>query len=214
MHAGEPEAGCLPQSERQIADVVRRALSRYGPLHQRDCSLAQDAGRLALGIALDHAGGRVGGLPADSGRSQSGAVSPDGVTVVAAEDNRQRRSQVQIAGGRLDTPDVGVPPAPEDPAVGDARGEGANGLDGAGQSFAAGQVYLGESTAVHEDVRVSVDQAGQSHPSAEVDRARSGGNPRGHRIVVADSAKPIAVDRDRRCVRLAGAGPDPRVAKN
>ena len=152
--------------------------------------LAQDAGRLAGGVALDDAARHVQRVRHRERRR----AHPQRMAVVRAQcDLRPRRDRVERVARRLLAPQLVAPAAPAQPAARLHLGRG-HALERLGERGAAEQPQLPPAERPAREVHVRVDQARHDARAADVDPPRA---RRRVGDVVEHGGDPVALDHDR-----------------
>ncbi len=174
--AGDPQGGKL--AERPIQGVAQGGALQTADerRHEVHGSLAQDAIRLAMLVALEAPTVRVGRPAADPRHRKSGARRPRRVPIVTHEVGRPAIHGLVQAGGHAGQLRL-APAAPAHPGI---RGQLLRGGTQAGNNGSAvGGVVerdgQGGSSQVHE-VNVEVVEAGNDRRVANVDEPRTGRN--------------------------------------
>jgi hypothetical protein len=172
---------------------------RRNPLgHQRHRRLAQDAGRLAAGVAFDASARRIRRGSHDSGRCQRSAVDPCRVTVGGDRVDRPvGHDRIELRLVQLALEERYVPSPAADPRLvrplGRARGDGGQELlHGRG----LGQRHVVQPDSARDQVHVRVVQPGQHGLAAEILHPRLGGDERLHGFVGADVHDAAGADGD------------------
>jgi hypothetical protein len=141
--------------------------------------LAQDPGRLAGGVALDHSAVR---LEVAAGARERGRVEPERVVVLRGEDHRRVGRDRVERGPRGRLGPVGVAPAePAQPPAGRHGREPVDDApDGVLQRPHPVQAHAAAGERPGREVDVRVVEAGQQAAAAEVDALGVGRRARGH----------------------------------
>ncbi len=178
----------------QAAVVVLGRRLRREPRHDRHRALVQGAGGAPVGVPLEAAVRRVGGLPGDPRQLERPAVDPGPVVVAVGQEHRPvRHDGVQLGGGRHPARERRHrPAAPEDPReVGVGLGIGPDGREVVRAPGVLGQVAPGALQPALHGVHVGVHEAGREQATGEIDDRP----PPGH-LHVADRRDPAVLHED------------------
>ncbi len=190
MYTGQPEPMRL--GNRVAHGGVDRVVGghRHDGVDQIHRLIAQDAGGLAVRIAVDDAGLRVGRCRRDAGHPQSQRIGASQVQVAAPEHDRVvGRGRVEILAG--EQPRLGpvglVPALALDPLAGRSGLRAfVQGLLHGGQRSQSGQPQLTPAQRPALEMKMRVDQARQDAPAAEIDHPAARPGERQDVIVAAD----------------------------
>ncbi|MDV7390914.1 hypothetical protein RZS08_06165, partial [Arthrospira platensis SPKY1] len=201
VDAGQPQAMGLRLRLQQPAAQQPLVRRRDVGLDEGDgVPLAQNAGGMAGGVALDLAFRGIGGGGADAGCAQGGAVDPPGVHVHAGQRHGYvGRDGVQQRGVRSHVPQVFVPAPAQHPLAGrGGRGSCRHALAHDVKVGDAEEADLPGADGDLQEVDVGVDEAGQYQPPPSVDAARVGSG-QGRYVGVGTDGEDTAVATGDRC---------------
>ena len=175
-----------------------RRRRRHDALDQRGGGVAEDAGGIAVVVAVDFAAGGIGGVAADAGELEGKRIGEGHVAVDALEEGG-----MAVAGGvdELAIGQDGRIPALMVPGAAANPGAGGEGFGVAGDAvaeigLAGGVAELDgdEGSAAGQEVNVSIIESGQKQAAGEVDGAGAGAGELADLRVAADGEDGVAVE--------------------
>ncbi len=200
LRGGEAVGDGVGHCEFEAAAPLRFAAGRNvlsNEFHPR--GFAEDAGRLALGVAIDLATCRVGGSAGNASGGECCRVGDGDVSIDAAKDGGMACCDgVDIASGgqSLVGPEGVIPAATRDPVTLGCAGRGElNAPLHFGEGGAPGEVDLQLDHASVAEMHMRIVEAGHDKGAVEIDLARGGAGegqaaaslPGGHDLAVAKS---------------------------
>ena len=124
LHGGDAPGGCIGKSQfHGLASLVVSG-PRDGVLHSLARRLAQNAGGLAVGIAIDFAALGIAAGDGDAGELQRARIGDGDMAIHATQKNGMIAGDlvdVPTRGQRFHGPKVFVPTAAQDPVAGGGR---------------------------------------------------------------------------------------------
>ena len=178
---------------------------RFGNVvfHQFDGGFKKDTGGVAVGIALDAAAGRVGGVLVNAGQTQSRAVDPGGVAAAVAEvDGVVGSNGVKLLGiGKSHhVPIIVFPAAPAHPFPGRGFANfGGNAPQRFAQATAAIEVDALKLEGVAVKMHVGIYKAGGGTTAVYIHHLAPCPQQRSHVVVIANTNDNVVANSNGRC---------------
>ena len=201
-HRGDAEPVRFPLRFLEARGQLRLGSLGEHFVHQVHRALAQCSARLAgARIPLDPSVRRIGRIAGDAGQCQRARVDPERMAVHRLERGRTVRHGLveQGLGGVRRREQRELPSATADPRqVGPGTGTGTDRIEDGRHAHQLGDGALAELRAADRWVHVRILEAGEHHPSLQLDDLRAWADEARRNAVAADVDDPAVAHGDRR----------------
>src|SRR5437660_2008513 len=179
---------------------------RQDTLNETSGGVFENAGWIAIFVALDFASWHVVRVSIDAGEFHGLRIHEGHVSVEAPQECRMIAGDIvdQLVGGeKWRIPACVIPKAVAQPrTLGKRSRELSDALFKLGLAVGGAKVHADERTAADEEVHVGVVEAGQEKASAEIDDASVGAGEFSNRSIVTDRKDSGTIERHRLCSGL------------